>query len=112
MTWHRCWRMWLGQIRSYGTALAHIATGSADKTAKLWDAATGEEQLTLYGHKAVVGAVAFSPDSTRLATFSDDGTVRVYVLPVEDLVALAKSRVTRALTPRECQKYLNLEQCP
>jgi len=38
--------------------------------------------------------------------------VRVYVLPIEDLMALAKSRVTRSLTPQECQKYLHVEQCP
>ena len=100
----------------YGAAWSpdgtRIATASADKTAKLWDALTGQELLTLYGHTAVVGGVAFSPDGTRLATFSDDSTVRVYVLPIEELVALAKTRVTRSLTTDECQKYLHLDQCP
>jgi WD40 repeat protein len=100
----------------YGAAWSpdgtRIATASADKTAKLWDALTGQELLTLYGHTAVVGGVAFSPDGTRLATFSDDSTVRVYVLPIEELVALARTRVTRTLTTDECQKYLHLEKCP
>ena len=38
--------------------------------------------------------------------------VRVYALQMEDLVALAKSRLTRSLTTEECQKYLHVEQCP
>ncbi len=100
----------------YGAAWSpdgtRIATASADKTVKLWDGVTGEELLTLYGHTAVVGDVAFSPDGTRLASMSDDGTARVYVLPMEELVALAETRVTRALTTDECRKYLHMEQCP
>jgi len=89
-----------------------IATASADKTVKLWNAATGEDVLTLYGHTAVVGGVAFSPDGRRLATMSDDGTVRIYTLSLEELIALARSRVTRSLTLEECQKYLHLQACP
>ena len=38
--------------------------------------------------------------------------VRVYELQMEDLVALANSRLTRSLTTEECQKYLHVEQCP
>ena len=89
-----------------------IATASADKTAKLWEAASGQERLTLYGHTAVVGGVAFSPDGTQLATMSDDSTARIYILPIEALAALAQSRVTRSLTPEECPSFLHLEQCP
>ena len=55
--------------------------------------------------------LAFSPDGTRLASGSLDGTVRVYVLPVDELMALARSRVTRALTEAECQQY-SIEPCP
>jgi WD40 repeat protein len=56
--------------------------------------------------------VAFSPDGTRLATSGQDGTIRIYLLRIEELIALAKSRVKRALTTGECQKYLHIEQCP
>ncbi|MFD5615200.1 trypsin-like peptidase domain-containing protein, partial [Kitasatospora sp. NPDC127060] len=39
-----------------------VATGSADGTARLWDAATGQTRTTLTGHTGAVASVAFSPD--------------------------------------------------
>ena len=41
-----------------------------DDTAKVWDAQTGKELLTLQGHTDSVDGVAFSPDGKRLATAS------------------------------------------
>src|SRR5262245_33255507 len=54
-----------------------LATGSEDHTVKLWDAATGQELLTLKGHSDGVVSVAFSPDGKRLATGSVDPTVKL-----------------------------------
>src|SRR5215813_6062701 len=39
-----------------------LASGSEDKTVKLWDAQTRQELATLKGHDDVVLSVAFSPD--------------------------------------------------
>jgi hypothetical protein len=55
-----------------------LATASIDKTAKVWDAATGKELLTLRGHTLDVMGIAFSPDGTRLATSSHDKTAKVW----------------------------------
>ncbi len=55
-----------------------LATASADKTAKVWDAASGRELLTLSGHTAGVFGVAFSPDGMRVATASEDETAKVW----------------------------------
>lgn len=33
------------------------------------------------------------------------------VMPDEDLIALAKERVTRPLTQEECQRYLHVDEC-
>jgi WD40 repeat protein len=43
----------------------------------VWDAATGQETLTLKGHTDSVSSVAFSPDGKRLASGSWDQTVKV-----------------------------------
>jgi WD40 repeat protein len=47
-----------------------IVTASVDKTARIWDAATGNEITTLRGHEDEVNSAAFSPDGTRIITAS------------------------------------------
>jgi WD40 repeat protein len=91
-----------------------LATGSGDNTAKIWDVATGQELHTLYGNQGGVSGVAFSPQDggAHLAVASTDGVVRVYLLKIDDLLALAESRVTRSLSLEECQKYLHVAACP
>jgi WD40 repeat protein len=59
-----------------------------------------------------VSDVDFSLDGEFLVTSSWDGTVRVYFIQLEDLIAAAWQRVTRSLTPEECQQYLHVEACP
>jgi len=56
---------------------AWLATGSDDKTARIWDAATGQQLLEV-GHDDAVTSVAFSPDGAWLATGSDDKTARIW----------------------------------
>ena len=45
---------------------------------KVWDAAGGRERLTLKGHVRRSTSVSWSPDGTRLATGSRDGTAKVW----------------------------------
>jgi len=73
---------------------------------------TGRQLLVLRGHTLGLTDLAFSPDGTRLATSSNDGTVRVYVLPIDELIELARSRLTRTWTEDECRQYLHLSACP
>jgi WD40 repeat protein/DNA-binding SARP family transcriptional activator len=89
-----------------------VATAGDDGTARIWDVATGRLDATLTGHTREVWDVAFSPDGTRLATTGTDGTFRVYVLPVDQLERIARSRLTRSLTPAECLQYLHMATCP
>ena len=49
-----------------------IVTGSEDETAKVWEAASGRELLTLKGHSDWIWSVAFSPDGQRIVTGSGD----------------------------------------
>jgi len=55
-----------------------VASGSDDKTVRLWDTATGTERRSLKDYSDWVWAVAFSPDSKLVASGSDDKTVRLW----------------------------------
>ena len=55
-----------------------IATGSADKTARLWNTQTGESTRTLTGHTDTVYAPVFSPDGNKLVTKCNDNVLRLW----------------------------------
>ena len=55
-----------------------LASGSDDKTVRLWDVATGRSLRAFEGHTNWVSSVAFSPDGNTLASGSDDKTVRLW----------------------------------
>jgi WD40 repeat protein/DNA-binding SARP family transcriptional activator len=89
-----------------------VATASDDRTVKLWDPTDGRELLTLTGHDNLVYGVAFSPDARLLASAGLDGNVIVHLLPIDELVDVAKERVTREFTREECRQYLPSGSCP
>jgi hypothetical protein len=89
-----------------------VATGSEDDTAKLWEVETGAEILTLPGNGLGVTGVAFDPSDHGTSIAVASGITRLFLLNIDDLLALARSRVTRSFTPAECRKYLHIEQCP
>jgi WD40 repeat protein len=57
-----------------------LASGSHDKTARVWDLKTGAAVRVLTGHTKSIQGVAFSPQSDRLLTASDDETARIWDL--------------------------------
>jgi WD40 repeat protein/transcriptional regulator with XRE-family HTH domain len=91
-----------------------IAATGGGRDSKIWDFETGRELITLPGGFEV----QFTADGTRLSVVRRDDTalvsetVHVYTLRLDELLALAKSRVTRSLTTDECKQYLHMQQCP
>ncbi|CAH7674334.1 WD40-repeat-containing domain protein [Phakopsora pachyrhizi] len=57
-----------------------IATGSRDKTIKIWDSGSGQCLKTLVGHDNWVRALVFHPNGKYLLSASDDKTIRVWDL--------------------------------
>ena len=74
----------------------------------MWDAQTGQELMTLTGHKGdvegYVNSVAYRPGGKRIATCGDD-IVQIYTTDIEELLQIAESRVTRQLTTEEKEEY-------
>ena len=55
-----------------------VASGSGDKTIRLWNKETGQSELTLVGHTADITSLDFSSDSRYLISGSRDRTVRIW----------------------------------
>jgi WD40 repeat protein/tetratricopeptide (TPR) repeat protein len=68
-----------------------VATASRDRTARVWDVATGQPVTAPLRHDGPVNQVAFSPDVGRLVTASDDRTARLW--------DAATGKQLRGLTP-------------
>jgi eukaryotic-like serine/threonine-protein kinase len=74
----------------------HLATGSRDGTAKVWELATGRQVRGFAGHSGGVAGLALAPDGRRLATVARDGTVRVLETATgKELFSLAKRTAGR-----------------
>jgi WD40 repeat protein len=78
-----------------------VITRSPDRTARLWEAATGKELLTIE-HEQWVHAIAFNPEGTHVLTGSADGVARIWPI---DPVPVARALRLRALTPAERDQF-------
>jgi dipeptidyl aminopeptidase/acylaminoacyl peptidase len=92
-----------------------LATASADRTVRVWDATGAGKPLVLRGHEAEVRSVAWSADGRTLVTASGDKTARLWkvafppVDPGKDAAALQqqlRAQVSDCLSTAHRRAYL------
>jgi WD40 repeat protein len=67
-----------------------LVSGSADKTVKIWNLASGSPIKTLTGHSSTVEAVAISPDGKTIVSGGYDSTIKVWNLASGSLLKKLK----------------------
>ncbi|MDP9176040.1 MAG: WD40 repeat domain-containing protein [Planctomycetota bacterium] len=63
-------------------------TSSMDRTARIWDLASGKQLLSLEGHHDGINSVAVSPDDSLVATASNDTQAAVWDANTGEMVSL------------------------
>ncbi|KAG5356888.1 Pre-mRNA-splicing factor PRP46 [Yarrowia sp. C11] len=92
--WHAPWEIYRvitghqGWVRSVCVEPENqwFATGSADKTIKIWDLATGKLRLTLTGHIMGVRALGVSPRHPYMFSGGEDKMVKCWDLETNKVV--------------------------
>ncbi len=80
-----------------------LVTGGGDRTARIWDPASGRELAVLRPHGGWVASVAFAPSGDRLITSASDGRVRIWNLAtgklLRNIAGFGKGPVPLAFVP-------------
>jgi WD40 repeat protein len=88
-----------------------LATGSDDRTVKVWDTGNGKELMTLSSGSQPIVGLAWSPDGKRLAAAHQFGAVEIYAVDVQILMVLARQHITAHPSEEGCQTYFH-DKCP
>lgn len=89
-----------GHTDRIGTiAISHdssiIASGSQDRTIRLWRASTGDCIHELKGHEDIITCIVFSQDAAILASGSFDNTIRLWRTDTSDCLHKLKGHIRR-----------------
>lgn len=90
-----------------------VASAGLDGFVRVWDIATRTlvHQIPVANDGSALGGVAFMDDGGRLSVTSQGtGEVHLVTTDVEELLDIARSRVTRSFTATECDTY-RIDSC-
>jgi len=74
-----------------------VATGSFDRTVRIWEIDGGKLLTTLTGHASKVLSLCFSPDGSSVATASEDKTIKLWDVPASGSTAYAGASPVEAM---------------
>ena len=104
-------------VGGFATAVAwspdgsQVVAGFDDGALRVWDVASGEELATFAVDRSAILDVAFAGDGRIAATVEKSIVLDVFSCDVcgstDDVIALARTRVTRELTPDERVRFLH-----
>jgi WD40 repeat protein len=102
------------QMSMYSSDGIYIIACWDDGHTRIYEAQTGVELLDYkFPGNFWDGMVAFTPDEKEIVSLGSEGYFQKFIfLNFPDLVAIARSRLTRTWTQEECRKYLHSETCP
>jgi DNA-binding SARP family transcriptional activator/WD40 repeat protein len=89
-----------------------IVTTNSDGAARVWNAHTGELIFTSLDEPSEVAFAFFGSDRSKIMLLYSDGRILVHAIAFDDVLEIAKGRVTRSLTDAECRTYLHVPACP
>jgi WD40 repeat protein len=77
-----------------------MASGSADKSVKLWEADSGKSIKAIMRHPSAIMCVSFSPDSNILAAGAEDGTITLWDLNYRERIRTLRGHRNRVWSVR------------
>ncbi len=109
--------VWQVEFSPDGNMLASVSCavgtpqGNCDQgEIRLWDVDTGRQiGQPFLGHQDVAWSVAFSPDGSKLASVSRDGSIVIWDVSLDSWISQACDIANRNLTEAERQQYLGDE---
>ena len=75
-----------------------VVSGSRDRTVRIWNVATGEEECVFNDHSNSVDAVAFAHDGSRVASGSKDRTFRIWNVATGEAECMHEERYPYRVT--------------
>jgi WD40 repeat protein len=88
-----------------------IASSDSTGLVRIWDLSTGEALQGIPLQEQVQN-VEFIDERHLFVTDSNGPDAYVMTVDVDELLEIARSRVTRDLTDEECRTYLHVDACP